>query len=110
MTISDSDRIINEIEGAGFIEVKFEQIVMARYIGFDILEPRLPTDHPPAACWAADNIEVGPADWEFGGKIGLQLAPTRAERRREGKEGLTLTELPSVARSRPDSSHSSISG
>lgn len=65
MTISDNNRIIKEVEGTGNIEVKFEETVSVRIIGVEILEPRLPTDHPPAACWAVDNIEVGPADWEF---------------------------------------------
>lgn len=66
MTFSDSDRIINEIGGTGYIEAKFEETVSVRMIGVEILEPRLPTDHPPSACWAVDNILIGPADWEFG--------------------------------------------
>ena len=66
MTISDNNRIIEEVEGTGYIEAKFGETVSVRMIGVEILEPRLPTDHPPAACWAVDNIEVGPADWEFG--------------------------------------------
>ena len=62
MTLSNVYLIIEEIEGAGIIELMLEEAVRLRYIGVDILEPRLPTDLPPARCWAIDNIELYLAD------------------------------------------------
>ena len=62
MTLSNVHLIIEEIEGAGIIELMLEEAVRLRYIGVDILEPRLPTDHPPADCWAIDNVELGLAE------------------------------------------------
>lgn len=58
MTFQRDTEIVHEVEGEGFIEVALQQPVAVRMIGVDILEPRLPTDHPPATCWAADNIEI----------------------------------------------------
>ena len=65
MTISDNNRIINEVEGTGYIEAKFEETLTARMIGVEIVEPRLPTDRPSATCWAVDNIEIGLANWKY---------------------------------------------
>ncbi len=59
MILSDGDlAIITEVEGEGFIDFRTEERLLVRDIGVIILEPRLPTDHPPATCWAVDNIRL----------------------------------------------------
>ena len=58
MVFQRDARILQEIEGEGFIEVALAQRITAAVIGVNILEPRSPTDHPPASCWAVDNIEI----------------------------------------------------
>ncbi len=55
--------IVKEVEGKGvgltnFIEAELDEPLLVRHIGVIILEPRLPTDHPPATCWAVDNIRL----------------------------------------------------
>ncbi len=55
--------IVKEVEGKGvgltnFIEAELDEPLLVRHIGVVILEPRLPTDHPPATCWAVDNIRL----------------------------------------------------
>jgi hypothetical protein len=56
MTFSNNRQITQEVEGEGFIEVERKEPTPVQWIGVVIVEPRLPTDHPPATCWAADNI------------------------------------------------------
>ena len=56
MTFSNSRQIIEEVDGNGFIEVERKDPTPVQLIGVIIVEPRLPTDHPPAICWAVDNI------------------------------------------------------
>lgn len=58
MTLQGNTRILEEVEGGGIIEVVLPQPLAVRTIAVEILEPRLATDHPPATCWAADNIEI----------------------------------------------------
>jgi hypothetical protein len=58
VTFSDSWQIIEEVEGDGFIEVERKESTPVQWIGVVIVAPRLPTDHPPATCWAVDNIEL----------------------------------------------------
>jgi len=58
MTLQGADRILEEVEGEGSIEVVLARALPVRVIAVEILEPRLPADHPPATCWAADNIEI----------------------------------------------------
>jgi hypothetical protein len=58
VTFSNSWQIIEEVEGDGFIEVERKESTPVQWIGVVIVEPRLPTDHPPATCWAVDSIEL----------------------------------------------------
>jgi hypothetical protein len=57
VTFSNAQQIIEEVEGEGFIEVERTEPTPIQWIGVVVLEPRLPTDHPPSSCWAVDNIE-----------------------------------------------------
>lgn len=58
VVLSDETKIVCEIESDGFIEFELEETVEIRRIGVIILQPRMPTDLPPATCWAVDNIEL----------------------------------------------------
>jgi hypothetical protein len=58
ITFSNNQQIIEEVDGKEFIEVEREESTPVQWIGVVIVEPRLPTDHPPATCWAVDNIEL----------------------------------------------------
>ena len=58
MTFSNNRQIIEEVEGEGFVEVERNNPTPIQWIGVVIVEPRLPTDHLPATCWAIDNIEL----------------------------------------------------
>jgi len=58
MILQGDAKIVKEVEGTGPVGIKLEEPLQIRYLSVVILEPRLPNDHPPATCWAADNIEV----------------------------------------------------
>ena len=58
VTFSNAQQIIEEVEGEGFIEVERTEPTPIQWIGVVVLEPRLPTDHHSATCWAVDNIEL----------------------------------------------------
>ena len=58
MTFQGNTQILDQEEGEDIIEVVLAQPVAVRMIAVEILEPRLPTAHPPASCWAADDIEI----------------------------------------------------
>jgi hypothetical protein len=58
MIFSDDRQIIEEVDGGGFIEVERKEPTPVQWIGVVVIEPRLPTDHPPATCWAVNNIKL----------------------------------------------------
>ena len=58
MIFSNDRQIIEEVDGEGFIEVERKEPTPVQWIGVVVIEPRLPTDHPPATCWAVNNIEL----------------------------------------------------
>jgi hypothetical protein len=58
MVLQDEKVICAELEGIETIELDRDEPIMVRYISVSIVEPRLPTDHPPSHSWAVDNIEL----------------------------------------------------
>ena len=58
VVLSDEKQIVWEVDGERIIEVELDEPVPIRWIGVVIVQPRMATDHPPATCWAVDNIEL----------------------------------------------------